>query len=141
VLEVVFLLIAIVGVCASGKTTLVKRLQELGINAYNVAQEHSGIRKLWNKKHPDVVVMLDVTLPTVRKRRNVSWGEDRLAAQRQRLQDAREHADLFIQTDSLTKEEVVQTVLAYIGRTDNGQNHSRGFEEGPRNNSVFNPQH
>ena len=35
--------IAIVGICASGKTTLVRGLREAGYDAYNVAQEHSCI--------------------------------------------------------------------------------------------------
>lgn len=125
------MLIAVVGVCVSGKTTLVKRLQELGLEAYNVAQEHSGIKKLWNRRQPDILVMLDADLPAIRKRRSVPWGEDRLAVQRERLRDAKQHADLFIQTDLLSKEDVVQIVLDYIRRdVQYGQNNSRGSEEG-----------
>ncbi|MEG6585585.1 hypothetical protein [Dendrosporobacter sp. 1207_IL3150] len=112
------MLVAVVGVCASGKTTLVRKLQELGVEAYNVAQEHSGIKKLWKKKQPDVLVMLDASLPAIRKRRDVTWGEDRLTVQRERLVDAKQNADLFIQTDSLTKDDVVQTVLSYIERSN-----------------------
>ncbi len=115
--------IVVVGPCASGKTTLVGRLQALGLDAHNVAQEHSGIKKLWRKKQPDVVVMLEASLPVIRRRRSVPWGEERLAVQRERLQDAREHADLFIQTDPLTKEEVAARVLDFIaGRADDGNN-------------------
>lgn len=124
-------MIAVVGVCVSGKTTLVKRLQELGLEAYNVAQEHSGIKKLWNRRQPDILVMLDADLPAIRKRRSVPWDEDRLAVQRERLRDAKQHADLFIQTDLLSKEDVVQIVLDYIRRdVQYGQNNSRGSEEG-----------
>ncbi len=113
--------IVVVGPCASGKTTLVNRLQELGYDAHNVAQEHSGIKTLWRKKSPDVVVMLDASLPVIRRRRPVPWGEERLAAQRERLRDAREHASLYIQTDPLSREEVAGRVLDYIaGRADNG---------------------
>ena len=53
--------IAIVGICASGKTTLVRGLREAGYDAYNVAQEHSCIHDFWNKHHPDVLVMIDAT--------------------------------------------------------------------------------
>lgn len=124
-------MIAVVGVCVSGKTTLVKRLRELGFEAYNVAQEHSGIKKLWKRREPDILVMLDATLPAIRKRRDVPWGEDRLALQRERLMDARQHADLFIQTDLLLKEAVAQTVLDYIRRDFHyGQDNRRGSEEG-----------
>ncbi len=112
--------IVVVGPCASGKTTLVTRLQELGLDAHNVAQEHSGVKTLWRKKNPDVLVMLEASLPVIRRRRPVPWGEERLTVQRERLRDAREHADLFIKTDPLTREEVAQRVLEFItGRAAN----------------------
>jgi GTPase SAR1 and related small G proteins len=124
--------IVVVGPCASGKTTLVGRLRDLGLDALNVAQEHSGIRALWRKKRPDVLVMLEASLPVIRRRRPVPWGEERLTAQRERLKDARAHADLFIQTDSLTREEVTQRVLDYIaGRTDNDGDNGSNPEERP----------
>lgn len=116
------------GPCASGKTTLVTRLRELGYDAHNVAQEHSGVKKLWRKKEPDLVVMLDASLPVIRGRRNVPWGEERLVAQRERLSDARANAGLFIDTDPLTREEVVQRVLQHIaGRAPDAGN--RGMPE------------
>lgn len=107
--------IVIVGPCASGKTTLVGSLRALGIDAHNVAQEHSGIKKLWEKKKPDVVIMLDATMPAIQKRREVYWGEERLVMQRQRLSDARSNAHLYMQTDRLDKEQVLSVVLAYLG--------------------------
>ncbi len=106
--------IAVVGVCGSGKTTLVNNLRYAGIDAFNVAQEHSGIKKLWQKNKPDVLIMLDAKLSTIQKRRQIFWGEERLLVQRERLRDARLNADLFIATDDLTKEEVVERVLAFI---------------------------
>lgn len=106
--------IAVVGVCASGKTTLVRGLQEAGYDAYNVAQEHSGIHDFWNKRHPDILVMIDATLPAIQKRRVVYWDEERLKVQHERLRDARAHADLYIQTDTMTAEEVRQKVIAFI---------------------------
>lgn len=109
--------VVVTGVCASGKTTLVARLRQLGVEAYNVAQEHSGIQGLWRKKRPDVLVNIDATLPVIRKRRDVPWGEERLALQRERLKDARENADLYIQTDGLTREEVAAKVMDYLKRS------------------------
>jgi hypothetical protein len=106
--------VVVTGPCASGKTTLVHALREVGIDAYNVAQEHSGIKKLWKKKNPDILVLLDVDLPSVRQRREVPWGEERLILQRERLKDARENANLFVQTNNLSKEEVLEAVLAFI---------------------------
>ena len=106
--------IAVVGVCASGKTTLVQGLKDAGFDAYNVAQEHSCIRAFWNKHHPDILVMIDATLPAIKKRRRVSWTEERLVAQHERLRDAREHADLYLQTDDLSAAEVLETVVAFL---------------------------
>ena len=106
--------IAIVGICASGKTTLVRGLREAGYDAYNVAQEHSCVHDFWNKKHPDVLVMIDATLPTVKKRRVVYWGQDRIDTQHKRLADAKAHADLYIQTDDLDAAAVRQKVIDFL---------------------------
>lgn len=106
--------IAVVGVCASGKTTLVQGLKDAGFDAYNVAQEHSCIRAFWNKHRPDVLVMIDATLPAIKKRRRVSWTEERLVVQHERLKDAREHADLYLQTDELSAAEVLAVVIAFL---------------------------
>lgn len=106
--------IAIVGVCASGKTTLVAGLRQAGYDAYNVAQEHSCVHDFWAKKHPDIVVMIDATLPAIHKRRLVYCGEDRLIAQHKRLADARAHADLYIQTDDLDADAVRAKVIEFI---------------------------
>jgi RNase adaptor protein for sRNA GlmZ degradation len=115
--------IVVAGVCVSGKTTLVKSLRDLGIDAYNVAQEHSAIKKLWNHKQPDILVVLDVQLETIRQRRIVAWGEERLALQRERLRDAYTHADLYIQTDDLSRDDIVQSVLEHIRRNGHAENY------------------
>ena len=111
--------IAIVGICASGKTTLVRGLREAGYDAYNVAQEHSCVHDFWNKKHPDVLVMIDATLPTVKKRRVVYWGQDRIDTQHKRLADAKAHADLYIQTDHLDAAAVRQKVIDFLETREN----------------------
>lgn len=113
---VITLRVVVAGVCVSGKTTLVKSLRALGIDAHNVAQEHSVVKNLWNHKQPDILVVLDAHLSTIRQRRMVPWGEERLAVQRGRLCHAYEHADLYIQTDELSKDDIVQTVLEHIRR-------------------------
>jgi deoxyadenosine/deoxycytidine kinase len=113
--------VVVTGVCASGKTTLVKSLQDLGIDAYNVAQEHSLIGELWNKKDPDLLVVLDAKLVTIRQRRIVPWGEEKLVAQHKRLVNACEHADLYLQTDDLSRDDVVQRVLECIRRSNHAK--------------------
>jgi deoxyadenosine/deoxycytidine kinase len=110
--------VAVTGVCASGKTTLVHNLRQHNLEAYNVAQEHSLVKTLWKKKNPDLLVTLDATLPVIKIRRIVPWGEERLIAQHERLINAREHADIFIQTDNLSKDEVTDKVLDYIRRLE-----------------------
>ena len=106
--------IAIVGVCASGKTTLVRGLRAAGFDAYNVAQEHSCIHNFWNKHQPDRLIMIDATLPAIKKRRLVYWTEERLITQHARLADARAHADLYLQTDALDAKQVLHTVIRFI---------------------------
>ncbi len=106
--------IAVVGVCASGKTTLVAGLKNAGYDAYNVAQEHSCVHDFWANHHPDLLVMIDATMAAIHKRRKVYWGEDRLAVQHKRLADARAHADLYIQTDAFDADQVRRKVIAFI---------------------------
>lgn len=123
------MLIAIVGVCASGKSTLVKELNEVGFNAYNVAQEHSCIKKFWNRRGPDFLVMIDASLDAIKNRREIVWGETRLALQYERLRDAKENADLYIQTDLLSKEEVLQKVIDFIRRNSDVEDNFTRFKE------------
>ena len=108
------MIVVVVGVCGSGKTTLVKNLQKNGIDAYNVAQEHSCIKQLWKHKKPDKVIMLDASYDVIQQRRGVLWGQETLKDQHQRLQDALNNSDLLIKTDDLTIAEVSDTVLNFL---------------------------
>jgi guanylate kinase len=108
-------IIAVVGNCASGKTTLVTNLKNLGHNGINVPQEHSEIRRLWRHKKPNLLVLLSCTHATAKSRRpGLAWTEKQLEVQRRRLHQAREECDLYIVTDPLTQDEVVGEVLALI---------------------------
>ena len=104
-------LIGVVGNCAAGKTTLVKGLTAKGLPAVNIAQEHSTVQKLWQRKQPDFLVCLSCTLAAAKKRRTISWGQERLNDQWKRLAHAQEHSDLYLATDDLSIEEVQQTVI------------------------------
>jgi hypothetical protein len=104
--------VAVVGSCASGKTSVVARLREHGIDAWAVAQEHSAIQELWRHLGPDRLVFLDTTLATVRARRDDdNWPEWIFRVQQERLANARMHADVFVPTDTLSLDEVVSTIL------------------------------
>lgn len=108
--------VKIVGVCASGKSTLGQALQQAGYAVYACAQEHSYVPDLWRRLHPaDVLVFLDAGADTVAQRRHTAepvrpW----LAEQRQRLAHARQHCDLYLPTDDLTPEEVLAVVLEHL---------------------------
>lgn len=103
--------VAVVGCCASGKSSVVAALRQSGTNAWSVAQEHSAIAELWRHLSPDRLVYLDVSLETLRRRRNndrwPSWIYD---VQHERLTNARQHADVVIQTDALTVDQIVEII-------------------------------
>lgn len=103
--------VAVVGHCASGKTTITRMLLEQGIEAYSVAQEHSIVRDLWNHLEPDLMVYLDVSLREIRQRKdNDAWPEWIYEEQSQRLEHARKHADLLVDTDVLGPDAVVERI-------------------------------
>lgn len=107
--------IAVVGVCAAGKSTLARGLQQLGYEAHSVPQEHSVVRRLYVHRHPDLLIMLDAQWETTRQRRpDISYGPERLAEQRERLRYAREDCDLYLATDGLTVDQVREQAVALI---------------------------
>jgi len=104
--------IAIVGPCASGKTTLATRLQRAGYSARQVVQEHSYVAEMWEVlAAPDLLIFLDASFATCNRRKALNWLENEYLEQRRRLRHAKEHCDLYIETDALTSEEVLQAVL------------------------------
>jgi len=109
--------VAIVGVCAAGKTTLAAGLTGVGVKAYSVPQEHSFVRRLWERQHPDanILVILDARWETTcRRRPQIRYGPDRLETQRERLALAHAACDLYLSTDDLTIEQVRHRVLEFI---------------------------
>lgn len=108
-------LIAVVGPCAAGKTSLVRRLTARGYSAHSVAQDHSYVPDLWRRMvPPDLLIYLDAELNTIARRRHTSWSGRFLADQRHRLRHARQHCDLYLPTDDLTEEEVLEQVLSFL---------------------------
>jgi hypothetical protein len=108
--------IKVVGISASGKSTLVKQLRNAGYDARPVSQEHSHIPTLWQQfDRPSLLICLEVDLAAQRQRRpDVSWDETAIAVEQTRLADAREHADLAINTTNLDAAAVFKLVLAYL---------------------------
>ncbi len=109
------LLVGIVGPCAAGKSTLLQNLAAHGIHSRHIAQEHSYVPDMWQRiTHPDLLIFLDVSYPLSVVRGRLTWTQEEYAEQQRRLSHARQHADLYLETDPLTPEEVVQTVLNFL---------------------------
>lgn len=107
--------IAVVGPCASGKTALAGRLQNLGYGVRECAQEHSHVPTMWQKiSQPDVLIYLDASLAAIAERRPADWSEEYLSEQNRRLSHARQHCDLYIQTDELSEGEVLEIALDFL---------------------------
>jgi len=108
--------IVVVGPCAAGKSTLVANLRPKGYRIKVCGQEHSFVPDLWRRfSRADVLIFLDAELPTIAQRqRRTDWTPDKLDAQRQRLEHARTHCDLYLPTDALTREQVAAHVEAFL---------------------------
>ena len=108
--------VAVVGACASGKSTLVAVLKEAGYEARHVAQEHSYVPAMWQRiSQPDVLIYLDLDYSTLRVRRPwLDFRPEHLAEQNRRLEHAREHCHLYIDTNQLNSDEVQGQVFSFL---------------------------
>ncbi len=114
------LLIGVVGVCASGKSTLIEGLETHGYHARHIAQEHSYVQDMWKRiTNPDVLIFLDASYETTIARRRLGWTEPEWMEEQQRLAHAREHADLLIDTDPIDANAVLSQALAFLVQLGN----------------------
>lgn len=113
-------LIKVVGISASGKSTLVQKLRQLGYNARPASQEHSQMPEMWRRiRPPDLLVYLHADLDAQRRRRpDVEWSEKWLATEKKRLAHAYRNADLFVDTSHRTPAQVLQMVQDFLQTTD-----------------------
>jgi len=108
-------LIAVVGPCASGKSSLVRALKTLGYNAREVGQEHSHVADMWQRfTNPDILVFIDVCWQIALERRPCDAGAEWWDELARRLRHARQHADIYVCTDNLTPDQVVDLVVKQI---------------------------
>ena len=108
-------LIGVVGPCGAGKSTLIEALDSLGYTTRHIAQEHSYVKDMWKRiTNPDMLIFLQVSFPISQRRRQMNWVESEYDEQQRRLSHAREHADLYIDTDSLGIAEVLEQALTFI---------------------------
>ena len=110
------LLIGIAGPCGSGKSTLAARLAQRGLRGRAIAQEHSFVPAMWQLlTRPDRLVFLDASFEICTRRRQLNWEVWEYEEQLRRLEHASVHADLHVNTDRLTPDQVLQAVLDGLG--------------------------
>lgn len=108
-------LIAIVGPCGAGKSTLEAGLKGRGYRACAVVQEHSYVPNMWQQlTRPDILIFLQASRATGARRRQLNWTEAEWQEQQRRLGHARQHAHFYLETDALSIEEVLQAVLRFL---------------------------
>ncbi len=107
--------IAVVGPCASGKSTLAESLRALGYDARQIAQEHSYVPDMWQRiNKPDLLIFLDASLEACNQRKDLHLNLEDYREQGRRLEHARKLCDIFLTTDELSAEQVLRRVLAKL---------------------------
>jgi len=110
-------LIGVVGPCGSGKTTLTEALDARGFSTRHIAQEHSYVKDMWKRlTNPDVLIFLQASFEITKQRRStmIYWSQAEYDEQQRRLEHALYHADLVVETDSLSVNDVLERVLGFI---------------------------
>ncbi|MEX1143453.1 MAG: hypothetical protein WEC16_01320 [Anaerolineales bacterium] len=106
--------IGVVGPCKSGKSTLVRGLQEAGYPAAQIAQEHSYAPRMWEQiSKPDVLIYLHCEYEST-VARGLDWTRTEYEDQQPRLIHARNHADLELATDLPSPGSVLKQVLDFL---------------------------
>ncbi len=108
-------IVGIVGPCGSGKSTLLRGLEKAGYKCRHIAQEHSYVPYMWQRiTHPDFLIYLRASFENCTARRRLSWTRADFDEQLRRLSHARQHADLIIETDGRSVEEVLECALEFL---------------------------
>jgi len=109
------ILIGVVGPCGSGKSTLIMGLEHAGLRCRHIAQEHSYVPNMWKQiTNPDLLIYLNSSFEVSTQRRKLNWNEAEYKEQLRRLDHARLHADLIIETDDLSPVEVLERARSFI---------------------------
>lgn len=120
--------IAVVGPCASGKSSLAAALRMPDITVKTPAQEHSHVPDMWRwLTQPDILIFLDADDDVLRSRRR-TLTDTYLKRERERLAHAREHADLVLDTSRLSSEEVAARVRAWLAKRASEEKRNYTFE-------------
>jgi hypothetical protein len=109
------MMIGVVGPCGAGKSSLALGLRSEGYLVRHIAQEHSYVPDMWKRlTNPDILIYLDVSYENTILRRKLDWTYEEYAEQLHRLRHARQHADILIDTNRLTVDEVKAAALSII---------------------------
>lgn len=107
--------IGVVGPCGSGKSTLIAGLEKRGYHCRHIAQEHSYVKTMWQViTNPDILIFLECSFENSTSRRKLNWLPADHEEQLRRLSHAREHADITIDTNLLSPDEVLDQVLVHL---------------------------
>ena len=107
--------VVLVGICGSGKSTLARGLRHLGYEVRECAQEHSDVPAMWQViSKPDVLIFLDASDEVTLQRGEHNYVAHYNDIERQRLAHARAHCDLYILTDELTPEQVLEKATSFL---------------------------
>lgn len=94
---------------------MIEGLEKYGFACRHIAQEHSHVPAMWQKiTNPDVLIFLEASFPVSTARRKLNWQASDHEEQLRRLSHARQQADLIIDTDPLSPEQVLQKALDYL---------------------------
>ena len=85
-------------------------LEAMGYSAFSFAQEHSASPRVWRRRNPDVLIALYCSYDTLVQRRGIQWPKRVWLRQLYSLGDAWAHADIRMQTDMLTPDELIARV-------------------------------
>ncbi len=108
-------LIGVVGPCGSGKSTLIAGLEKHGYRCRHIAQEHSYVKTMWQViTKPDILIFLECSYENSTSRRKLNWLQSDHEEQLRRLSHAHEHADIIIDTNPLSTEEVLAQALIHL---------------------------
>jgi len=107
--------VGVVGTCGTGKSELVTRLINHGFDAHHIAQEHSFNPQMWQiVTNPDILVYLQVSYAETLRRKNFDFSLEEYNEQLHRLRYAETHADIKIDTDMLTPEDVFEILISEL---------------------------
>jgi hypothetical protein len=108
-------IIGVVGPCGAGKSSLVAKLKPRGYLIRHIAQEHSYVPEMWRRlTNPDILIYLAVSYENTVIRRKLDWTYAEYSEQLRRLHHARQHADIYIDTNPLLLEDVIQSVESFL---------------------------